>query len=156
MKRIGRQRLSIHEPIYWKIGPKRFCQYSVRKSWFWLILALILLADPILCSFPLTATNLSAQILLLACSTVLYFISAFGVATTEWDKIQAVKALGNFGLVFVPKRDRQLTLMEAKAFFFAEAEFLVELVGLMVGWCFIFSYPGLAVLRCLRLIRIFW
>jgi hypothetical protein len=155
---VGRQRraMSVFEPVYWKSGPKRFCQWAVRKFRFWAAVAAFALLEPILCAHARTPTVIALQVIVLAISTFLYFVQIVGVATTEWEKIQAVKALGTFGSVFVPKSDRQLSMMKVIKFFTAEGEFLVEGLMLLAGWILIFWHPGLAILRCFRVFRLLW
>jgi hypothetical protein len=152
-----RQRtMSVVEFRYWKTAPKRFCQYSVRKFWFWIAVASLTLLEPVLCSRPVSLVNLVAQVVVLAMSTLLYLVQIVGVATTEWDKIQAVQALGQFGSVLMTKSESHLTLVKLLVFFTAEGEFLVEGAMLLSGWILIFWHPGLAILRCFRVFRLLW
>jgi hypothetical protein len=140
----------------WGSAPKRFCQWAVRKFSFWLAVGGFALLEPLLCARARTPINISLQTFALAVSTFLYFVQLIGVATTEWDKIQAVKALGALGSIFVPKSERHLTVMKVIKFFTAEGEFLLEGAMLLAGWILIFWHPGLAILRCFRVFRLLW
>jgi hypothetical protein len=141
---------------WWDHAIKRFCQWAVRKFRFWALVALFALLEPVLCSYRRRTVTIVLQVLVLAISTFLYFIQIIGVATTEWDRIQAIKALGSMGSVFVPRNESQLTMMKVIKFFTAEGEFLVEGCMLLAGWILIFWHPGLAILRCFRVFRLLW
>ena len=149
-------RLSMTQTAYWKTAPKRFCQYAVRKFSFWMAVAAFALLEPVLCSQVQTTLNLVLQTIVLAISTFLYLIQIIGVATTEWDRIQAIQALGQFGSIFVHQSQNQLTLVKLFVFFTAEGEFLVEGAMILAGWILIFWHPGLAILRCFRVFRLLW
>lgn len=150
------RRMSVTEVRYWKTLPKRTCQYLIRKVWFWIAVAFFALIEPILCAHERTELFISLQYIALAISSALYIVQIVGVATTEWDKIQAVKALGTFGSVFVPKTQSQLTIIKLLKFFTAEGEFMVEGLMLLAGWILIGWHPGLAILRCFRVFRLLW
>lgn len=143
---------------YWTGMPKRFCQACVRRARFWCLVAALALFEPVLCARAQTPFNLFLQYLALAVSTGLYFIQIVGVATTEWDKIQAIQALGGLGSIFVRKGDttNQFTVVKLVTFFTAEGEFLLEGIMLFAGWALIGWHPGLAILRCFRVFRILW
>lgn len=151
---------SIVEYKYWKNLPKRIAQSAVRSFWFWMAVAGFTLLEPILCSQPTTPLNIAAQTVVLAISTVLYIFQLVGVATTEWDRIKAVKALGQFGSVISfskPDTHRhQIVFVKLFIFFTSEGEFLVEGAMLLAGWILIFWHPGLAILRCFRVFRLLW
>jgi hypothetical protein len=140
----------------WTNAPKRFCQSAVRKFRFWALVGAFALLEPVLCSYKRTILTITLQVICLAVSTILYFIQIVGVATTEWDKIQAIRALGAIGSIFVPKSESQMTIMKIIKFFTAEGEFLVEGAMLLAGWILIFWHPGLATLRCFRVFRLLW
>jgi len=156
----GRSRASIVQFRYWRHLPKRICQTAVRSFWFWIAVAVCTLLEPILCSQPRTVGNVATQSLVLAISTILYIIQLVGVATTEWDRIKAVKALGQFGSVISfskPDTHRhQMMIVKLFAFFTTEGEFLVEGAMLLAGWILIYWHPGLATLRCFRVFRLLW
>jgi len=154
----GRARaMSMKEAIYWQTAPKRFCQYCVRRFSFWIAVGVFALVEPILCSQHQTTLNLFLQVIVLAISSFLYIIQLIGVASTEWDRIQAVQALGGgVGSILILQGAQSLTIVKLFMFFTAEGEFLVEGAMLLAGWILIFWHPGLAILRCFRVFRLLW
>jgi hypothetical protein len=158
--RSGRKRhgqiLSAYQPTYWAVLPKRFCQWAVGKFRFWAAVALFTLVEPVLCAQDRSPFNEFLQFLVLIVSTFLYLVQIVGVATSEWDRIQAIRALGSFGTVTFSENESRISSVKMLKFFTAEGEFMLEGLMLTAGWILIKWHPGLAILRCFRVFRLLW
>eukprot|EP01032_Pedospumella_encystans_P019654 gene19654-22351_t len=66
--------------------------------------------------------------------------------------IQALSTSGSTLIIPVSN----FTPLKLFIFFTAEGEYILEFCCLVGGWCTIFLWPGLAVLRCFRVFRLLW
>lgn len=134
---------------------KRFCQICTGTFLFWLMVAVFTLLEPLLCSNRPVGKVWIAQVIVLATSSLLYIIQLIGVASREWDKIIMIQALSaSSNTMIMPVSN--FTPFKLFIFFTAEGEYILEFCCLVGGWCTIFLYPGLAVLRCFRVFRLLW
>ena len=137
--------------------PKSFTvlsQLLTSSGYFWCLVAACTLVEPILCSYFPEGSILLAQKIVLSISTVLFVIQLVGVAATEWETILSMQS-GVDSEVFAQKVN-QMTLFKILVFFTAEGEYIWEFTCLAIGWIFIFTRPGIAILRCFRVFRLLW
>ncbi len=92
--------------------------------------------EAILVAFPPSIPNLLGQQIILAISTGLFIAIVCAIYS------------------FVPHHANLSPWFKLKHIMTIENIF--EFFTLIIGWVFIFIYPGLAVLRCLRLFRFLW
>lgn len=140
------------------IGPRlvaKLCQKCTDNFYFWLLVGVLTLSEPALCSIYPKGNILLAQIAVLGLSTVLYAIQLVGVASKEWEKIHAMQMEMNDGIIPVVSM-KDMKVLKLFLFFSSEEEYTFEFACLIVGWIFIFRYPGIAVLRCFRVYRLLW
>ncbi len=133
----------------------KLCQRCTNSFTFWLIVGLVTLFEPVLCSRYPSGIIWLMQLCLLILSSFLYLIQLVGVASKEWEKISEIQQ---------QMRGQARTVIELKnqsivklfLFFTAEVEHMFEFACLLLGWALIFTYPGIAVLRCFRVFRLLW
>lgn len=135
---------------------KRFCQYCAGSFFFWSLVALLTLTEPVLCARQPVGIVFTLQVLVLICSTALYVIQLVGVATREWDKIVLIEAMTSLNSISIPRQVMDISLLKLFIFFTAEGEYMMEFACLLGGWLTIFIWPGIAVLRCFRVFRLLW
>ena len=97
----------------------------------------VMLMEQVIVGFPPHGTILNLQIAVLAASSFLLISGIFLV------------------LNFYPG-DSEVSGFLPKLMDILRSEFLLEIVGVIIGWVFLFILPGLAVLRCFRAFRLFW
>jgi len=143
--------------LYVRGAIAKLCQKCTDNFWFWLFVALTTLFEPILCSRYPDGLVWDIQVILLAVSSLLYFIQLIGVASKEWEKIHELQLqmqlMNNEETVIELKSQ---PLMKLFLFLMAEEEYVFEAACLVLGWALIFTYPGIAVLRCFRVFRLLW
>jgi len=144
----------VNIPLYMTL----FCQWCTSHGLFWFIVALCAIVEPILCSKLPVGHNLIAQIIVLSVSTVCFVIQLVGVASTEWESILTVEASSGMLLPYseLIQKMSHMTVLKLFIFFTAEGEYILEFGCLLLGWVFLFDYPGIAVLRCFRVFRLLW
>ena len=135
----------------------KLCQRCTDSFWFWLLVAVSTLFEPILCSRYPTTLIWVIQLILLSFCTLLYFIQLIGVASREWEKIYEIQLQMQFmGSAEAAFEIRDQPFMKLFLFFTAEEEYMFEFACLALGWALIIGYPGIAVLRCFRVFRLLW
>jgi hypothetical protein len=131
------------------------CQACTDNFYFWIIVALFALFEPLLCSKYPTPVLLSVQYAVLAVSTMLYVIQLIGVASREWEAIQDMQmGLEEHDFSIVPSNGAKV--LKLFIFLMNEEEYFFEMMCLTLGWALIFPYPGIAALRCFRVFRLLW
>lgn len=133
---------------------KKLSQLITSSGYFWCLVAACTIVEPILCASYPQGSNLLAQKVVLIASSVLFVIQLVGVATTEWESILSTQT-GIKSEVFT-KKVNEMTLFKILIFFAAEGEYIWEFTCLAIGWIFIFTRPGIAILRCFRVFRLLW
>ena len=133
---------------------KTLSQLITSSGYFWCLVAACAIVEPILCASYPEGSNLLAQKVVLIASSVLFVIQLVGVASTEWESILSTQT-GINSEVFT-KKVNEMTLFKILIFFAAEGEYIWEFTCLAVGWIFIFTRPGIAILRCFRVFRLLW
>lgn len=151
-----RYSISLKESISWFIRIKDLCQYCVRQFFFWFLVAIFTLVEPLLCARKNTRDLITAQAIVLAVSSLLYCVQLIGVATREWEKIMMIEAMANFKTINIQISFKDLSMLKLFVFFTAEGEYILEGAMLLAGWILIFFHPGLAILRCFRVFRLLW
>ena len=96
-----------------------------------------MLMEPFLVGFPPHGVVLKIQIAILAISSFLFVTSIIMIVNSYPDNADSVPLSTQLWDIFF-------------------SEFLLEIIGLMLGWIFIFILPGLAALRCFRAFRLLW
>jgi hypothetical protein len=96
-------------------------------------------SEPILIAFNSEGANLDAQMTVLAFSTVLF---AVGLCAT-------------YAYMDTHKGKHPISAVEKIEDLF-DSEVKFEFIALCIGWLFINSLPGIAALRCFRVIRLLW
>lgn len=136
---------------------KKFCQFCADSFIFWALVAALSIVEPILCTqyTHIGSFNHRLQVIVLAASSMLYFIQLIGVATREWEKIVMIEALTSISSLSVPKKG-DFSFLKLFIFFTAEGEYILEFICLAGGWSVIFIWPGIAALRCFRVFRLLW
>ena len=132
-----------------------FCRTCTDNFYFWVLVALFTLFEPILCSQYPTGAVLQLQVLVLFASSVLFVVQLLGVASKEWEKIHQMQLDMQDELMPVIEI-KDMALLKLLIFFTAEGEYMFECACLMLGWLAIFINPGIAVLRCFRVYRLLW
>ena len=136
---------------------KRLAQLLTSSGYFWILVASCALAEPILCGFYPNGAILFAQKTVLIISSVLFVFQLVGVASTEWDTLLTLEeATSPIKSEIVKRKINEMTVLKVFIFFIAEGEYVLEFACLAIGWIFIFTYPGIAVLRCFRIFRLLW
>ena len=111
---------------------KKFVVFHI----FIVLAVLTTLSEPFLVSYPPHGLARELQVIILAISTLLFFVGIFIVMS------------------FYPKNvNRSLT---GKFLDMFDGEVILEVFCLAWGWVFIFNYPGVAALRCVRVFRLLW
>jgi len=123
-------------------------------------------SEPILCFYFSYGLNYKLQIGVLALSSILFAIQLVGVATVVSDAIRDIEKLvldgsrASSGLTLFEgasnKTEYKLFLGTLYNFFTSEGEYIFEFVCLLGGWITIFINPGIAILRCFRVLRVLW
>ena len=109
--------------------------HLARQPWFKMFIiisAALALLEPILLAFP--DQTLTAQRIVLAASTVLFI---FGYGVTMAVMPHEVPLLARFRAAFLP-------------------EVWLEVFSFVIGWALIIQDPGMAALRCFRVLRFVW
>lgn len=131
------------------------CQVCTDNFYFWIVVALFALFEPLLCSKYPTPVLLSIQYAVLAVSTMLYVIQLIGVASREWEAIQDMQmGLEEHDFSLAPSNGAKV--LKLFIFLMNEEEYFFEMMCLTLGWALIFPYPGIAALRCFRVFRLLW
>ena len=133
---------------------KMLSQWITSSGYFWCLVAACAIVEPILCASYPEGSILLAQKIVLIVSSVLFVIQLVGVASTEWESILSMQT-GIESDVFT-KKVNEMTLFKILVFFTAEGEYIWEFTCLAIGWIFIFTRPGIAILRCFRVFRLLW
>jgi hypothetical protein len=96
-------------------------------------------SEPILIAFNSKGANMDAQLTVLAFSTILFAVGLYATYS-HMDTHRG--------------KQRIPTIEKIEELF--DAEVKLEFVTLCIGWLFINSFPGIAALRCFRVIRLLW
>jgi len=112
------------------------------KIYFQIFLAVstaLTLSEPFLVSYPAHGITYELQSIVLAASSFLFFFGVF------------------LCLAHYPEQDveNDKTLF-AKFVDMFDGEVVLELLCLIWGWVFLYDYPGVAALRCIRVFRLLW
>lgn len=126
---------------------------------FWFVVAACAIVEPIICSFYPTGNILIAQVVVLSAGSLLFAIQLIGLTSTEWEKILATEgdlpsSYPHSKTIF--RRMNHMPLLQLLIFFTSEGEMMLEFSCLVIGWVCIFHYPGIAILRCFRILRLLW
>jgi hypothetical protein len=134
-----------------------FCEFCISNIWFWTVVFLSTVSEPILCSWNTNVGHVFVmQQILLAVGTALFFIQLIGAASKEWDQIMIDEFADGKVSDFIPREIKKLSMLKILLFFSSEGEFIMDFACLSIGWLLLHSYPGLAVLRCFRVFRLLW
>jgi len=125
---VERARIALSKSIVFKV--------------FLVVLFVLTLAEPILVAYPPHGIPFSLQIIVLALSTWLFFVGLiliylFYPEETDDD----------------PEEEKTMLIKFAEI---VDEEVIFDFICLMWGWIFLFKYPGVAALRCFRLLRLSW
>ena len=116
---------------------------------FLVITCALTLVEPILVGFPTDMNHnaiYNAQIAVLAASTLMFFIGL--IALVQYYPEDDNDNNSN-------NENNKPSLFEKFSDMF-DGEVLFELICLTFGWVFLFTYPGIAALRCFRVFRLMW
>lgn len=139
-----------------------FCEARLESPWFWALIFFNTLVEPVLCSYRPNGIYFKLQLLVLMIGSVLFVIQLIGSASKEWDQIMMEEFVTseNFTLEKAPdiltRQLKQLSVTKIILFFTSEGEFMLDFGCLALGWALLFTYPGVAVLRCFRVFRLLW
>ena len=146
---------------------KSSCHYCVKSFAFWAVVGLLIVSEPILCFYFSYGLNYRLQVGVLALSSMLFVVQLVGVATVVSDAIRDIEQLllqdgprASSGLTMFngpsSRAEYQFFLDTLLKFFTSEGEYIFEFFCLLGGWITIFTYPGIAILRCFRVFRLLW
>lgn len=145
---------------------KASCHLCVKSFVFWAVVGLLIVSEPILCSYFSYGLNYRLQIGVMALSSMLFVVQLVGVATVVSDAIRDIEQLmldrsrASSGLTLFngpsSRAEYQFFLNTLYKFFTSEGEYIFEFVCLLGGWITIFTHPGIAILRCFRVFRLLW
>lgn len=116
---------------------------AICSFYFWLVLVIVTLIEPILCASYPDGSILAGQVAILVIGTILFVMQLLGELHVTWSKIPISPS-------------SLLELWNIVYYFFSRGEYLLEGGGLLIGWGFLFTRPGLAILRCFRIFRLLW
>jgi hypothetical protein len=142
----------------WAINTQPFakaCQACTDNFYFWIVVAVFALFEPLLCSKYPTPLLMHIQYTVLGVSTVLYVIQLIGVASREWEAIHDMQ-LGLEDNAFSVAPSHGAKILKLFIFLMNEEEYFFEMMCLTMGWALIYPYPGIAALRCFRVFRLLW
>ena len=146
----------------------KFAVRCTKHYLFWSLVGICCLIEPIICSFRPTGMIFTMQIVILFLSSILLIVQIIGLiggAVTTIKRRQSLddSSRSEHDTDIVENNlkingKRGLGIVQLLIFFKTENNgvYLLELSCLLIGWLCIFTNPGLATLRCFRIIRILW
>jgi hypothetical protein len=140
----------VNDGIIFTSGCEGFTEELLEKMRYWVIHTSLILLEPIICSFsPKGATSYfqswswTLQVIVIVLSTFLHWVQADVVLRRAFRG-----SSGDFG-------HERIAKFIALFFSYSETKgVMIEFVCLLCGWVFIWWRPGIAILRCFRLLRI--